>query len=360
MRQLIAVLCSTLAFAALVKIASAIDDENDKSNWTDEQWQEYNEAAEKGDTEAGGATVIKSEAHKSHCKKGQYCPTIENGIIAGKKWCLKVGKTKCSVSHRNKTYKLYQEWGPWLDRYNGGRLALHMANTMRTESEGDPSSKTVSKIREVGLMSIKAQTAKRLDIDACHPEANIWAAGYVANEQRLKFAKKYPQIKKAPRLDWEKLAGACGSVGSNRVYQIINSSGALREKDDGTLFYSSPYDRVLKWMHWKAKKEGAAIYSFEFAHIFGPIPGLTAFRISRSDAGYKILSEFYPDGFPWETHELIERPSHFPTYPGDKLHGRCEKHPEWRDLRPSAAEFEAWNADTSIVKPIKPSTWKDS
>jgi hypothetical protein len=327
MERIAIALCITLALAGVLKVA----DPDNKDKWTDQQWEEYNEAAEKGDTAAGGVTDV-TPPHKKNCKPGQYCPTVQNGLAAGKAWCLKLG-SKCAASHRNRTYDIYMERGAWFEKHNGGRLALHMASTARTESEGKAFSKTTSSIKEVGLLSIKATSARKLDINACHPEANVWAAGRLNNGYQMKLAKKYPvEVALMPRLDWMKLAGACGAVGSNRVYAIIKASGALKTKTDEegvvSLVYSSPYDRVLKWINWKANKEGDKIYSGEFAHMFGSKPGLTAFRIARSDAVYNILAEFYPDGFPFEDPVLLARPDHFPEYPGDKQHGQCWRGPE--------------------------------
>lgn len=349
MRIRLVVLCLSIALS----LAGRVNAQEGSTKWTDEQWNEYNKAAEKGTTEAGGSTWI-PDPWKYGCKEGQYCPTIANGIKAGKSWCLDP-KKPCYKSHRNLTFKIYQEFGVWFEKYKGGRLAIHMASTARTESEGDPSSKTKSSIKEVGLLSIKATSAKNLNINACHPEANIWAAGYIANQHLIQIAEKYPQIKKAPRLEWMMLAGAMGAVGSTRVYNLIDASGALKTDESGELVYKSPHDRILKWAGWKANQLGAEVYSFLYKPIFGPIAGLTMFRLARAVAVYDILAEFYPDGFPWSEPKLIPRPEYLPEFPGYDLHGRCKQWPEWRELRPSADEVAEWK--TSYVMPKKPETF---
>jgi hypothetical protein len=312
------------------------------SDEEEKEWQEW----EKKASQAGAGVEVPPPddvltPHEQWCTnvKG-WCPTVKNGVLAGRRWCLgKPGakkRPKCYYTHRYKSYDIYLEWKDWLDEFDSGRHGLFKSGTIRTESYvGEHSdnpmfSYTPSNTKECGLASIDRNKARKWDINACDARANIWLARYLSALRLIKLREAYPQLVKAPIIDQWRLAGATGGIGLNRVHNLIDTSGALRTKDDGTLYYKSPYQRVLKWMIWKDQQDCSFFYNFMAIIYLGRNPGRGAFRVSRGEAQDALFEDMLVHGLEWAYREpvLPERPDDILEYPGDAKHCQCYR---WKD-----------------------------
>jgi hypothetical protein len=305
------------------------------------EWEAWEKKAQQAG--AGEEVPVPDDSmtpHQVWCStiKG-YCPTVVNGVIAGQQWCVgKAGgkvKPKCYTSHRNRSYKIMLDWWDWLSAYMGGKHPIYTAGTIRTESEGVWDAMTNSSTKECGLASIDLAKAESYDINACDAKANIWAAGQMTNQRLIKLREKYPQLVQAPLSDQWKLAGACGAIGSNKVHNLIDASGALRTRDDGSLYYQQPHERVLKWLMWKDKQDPAFFYSYEGTIYLGRNPGKGAFRVARSVAGEALLADIVggADNL-YSEPALVPRPEDLYPFPGKALHCKCYQWPELADRHP--------------------------
>lgn len=305
-----------------------------------DEWKKWEKEA--GQAGAGEPVPPPDDAmtpHETWCQgvKG-WCPSVANGVYAGQHWCLpncpKCKPPKCYHSHRNRSYDIYLKWKGWIDLFTGGKPGLHLAQTIRTESEGEVFTKTKSKTQECGIASIDRAKAKHYDINACDPKANLWAAGYMRNVRLIKLRKNYPQLVRAPLADQWKLAGGCGSVGSHRIRRLIERSGALRTQDDGSLYYARPHERILKWLVWADKSGKGDFYSLSGSFLLGRNPGRTAFRIARAAAFESMFEDLYMHGIPYGEPALPQRPDDILPFPGDSKHCQCWRWPELKDKQP--------------------------
>lgn len=278
--------------------------------------------------------------HEAWCKNiPGWCPTVTNGVAAGKTWCLGKPNAKkkptCYYSHRNRSYDIMLEWWDWLKMFMGGKHPIYKAGTIRTESEGVWDAMTASSTKECGLASVDLAKAEKYNINACDPKANLWAAGQMTNARLLALRSKYPQLVMAPLSDQWKLAGACGAIGSNKVWNLIDSSGALRVKDDGTLFYAHPHERVLKWLQWADNNPKFDFYSYGVINFLGRNPGRGAFRVARSVAQETLFEDIVGglDNLYGEP-VLVARPPDLYEFPGKAKHCKCHLWPELADHKP--------------------------
>lgn len=313
--------------------------------WTKEEedkaWQEYEEASQKAG--AGEVVPLPDDTLTPHdvwCEKVEgWCPTVTNGVLGGMRWCLgKPGakaKPKCYTSHRKRTYQILLDWWGYLKDYIGGQHPLYKAGTVRTESEGMWDASTNSSTWECGLASIDRAKAKAFNVNACDAKANLWVAGQLTNLRLIRLREKYQQLVQAPLSDQWKLAGACGAIGTNKVHNLIDASGALRTKDDGTLYYAHPHDRILKWLMWADKTGKVNFYSYEGVALLGHNPGRGAFRVARSVAAEELYGDMVGgvDNLYGEP-ELAPRPDDLYPYPGDAKHCKCSQWPELADRHP--------------------------
>jgi len=352
-----------ISISALAKIEDNSIDPSDPSydpKAEEEAWKEYEEATKK----AGAGEVVPlpddEEPWKKICPPGQYCPSVADGIFAGLHWCLpnkKGGKPpKCYFTQQNKSFKIYMKFLAWIEKYTGGKAGLFMAGTIRTESEGVTFSKTKSKTQECGLASIDNLHAQKADVNACQPEANIYASGYFRNLRLIKLRERWPQVTQAPLEQQWLLAGACGAIGSNKVDYLIQRSGALRTNDDGTLKYSKPHDRVLKWGHWADKTGKGKFYTYDVYSMLARNPGRVFFRFARGRAGVEIFSPMYPNGIPWTEPIIPVRPANLLPYPGDSKHCKCYLWPELEGQVPSIEENQEWIDRLGEDFPLDPTT----
>jgi hypothetical protein len=305
-------------------------------------WDEWEKAAKQAG--AGEEVPVPDDTmtpHDTWCKGVPgWCPTVKNGVIAGQRWCLgKPGAKKkplCYYTHRYKSYDIYLEWKDWLDEFDSGKHGLFKAGTIRTESYvGDLAdnpmfSYTPSKTKECGLASIDLAHARSYNVNACDARANIWLAQYLSALRLINLRKKYPQLVQAPIIDQWRLAGATGAIGSNKVHNLIDASGALRTRDDGTLVYDHPYERVLKWMMWKDSQDKYFFYNFLAGIYLGRNPGRGAFRVARGSAQDELFEPMFVHGLEWAYGEptLPPRPTDILPFPGDSQHCQCWR---WKD-----------------------------
>ncbi len=307
---------------------------------TEQAWQPYEDAASKAG--AGQQVPVPDDVltpHQSWCESiPGWCPTVETGVWAGINWCQatnpKAAPPQCWHSHRNRSYQIYLEWKDWLDRFAGGFPGLFVAGTIRTESEGVVDAQTPSKTLECGIASVDRSMAQTYDVNACDPEANLWVAGVARNRRLLNLRERWPQLARAPLEQQWKLAGAAGAIGTNRVNALIEASGALRLREDGTLFYARPHERVLKWLAWADRAGKIPFYSFVGSALLGFNPGRGAFRVARPEAQEAILGPLYASGVPWGEPVAVPRPEGLDPFPGYEKHCECWRWPELVEKRP--------------------------
>ena len=321
---------------------------------SEKAWDIYQKAA---DQAGAGQKVPEDDGvltpHDSWCENVPgWCPTVEVGVWAGLNWCQPKPKAEppaCWHSHRSRSYHIYLEWKEWLDRFSGGFPALFVAGTIRTESEGVVDSQTASKTLECGLASVDQQMARAYDVNACDPEANVWVAGVARNVRLQGLRERWPDLAQAPLEQQWKLAGAAGAIGTNRVSSLIEASGALRLREDGTLFYARPHERVLKWLAWADRAAKYPFYSFLGTSLLGPNPGKGAFRVARPEAQEAILGPMYVSGVPWGEPVAVPRPAFLDPFPGYEKHCQCWRWPDLVEKRPVPHL-----ADPALVPPWTP------
>jgi len=335
-----------LAFLLVVLPTAWSQELPTKASTPGEAFKAFEEAASKaGAGEEVPVPDPEMSEHEAFCQnvKG-WCPTVTNGVIAGLQWCLgKPGaktKPKCFWSHLRRAYAIYMEWRAWLESVSGGFPALYMAGTIRTESEGQVDNKSNSWTIECGLAGVDYFHARDLDINACDPQANTWAAGYSRNQQLINARKREPNLALAPIKDQWLIAGAMGAIGSNKVDKIIDMSGALKLKDDGTLVYKSPAERIFKWLMFADKKFN--LYSWQGMAFLGPNPGKGGFRVTRPWAQDAILGPQYVDGVPWGEPVLPDKPADILPFPGKDKHCQCWRWPELKAKRPDNTPQPHW------------------
>lgn len=344
--------------------------------------------------------VDAGEPWKKMCAgNDSWCPSIAEGAAAGLSWCEE--GTNCYDVHRTGAYSIYQEWGPWLERYCGGQPGIWPAQTSRTEAyvgkgEHGVFAMTKSGTKECGLLSVDRVHAEGVDLNACDPLANVVASCWYRNKRLLNLREKRPAVELAPLEDQWLLAGAGGAVGLGQVVTVLDHSGCLKTDADGELRREHPYDCMTKWLlalHPKWKKatlvsEFASVhgitpaleehgltdkqwaYLSKFTQVYsgkGPLgsvfswrPGRSVFRMLRGKAVAKLISTMYPDGrIPWGEPALPEIPGDLPKYPGDKKHCACGNWPWLKDKRPTPAEVQAWKTVDAWKIPLPPEQWED-
>lgn len=375
-----------------ITVASAEEPENDGSP---EEWEEFE--VDQAMAEAGEEVSMPGEKDfgkpwKKKCPSNDgWCPSISEGVSAALVWC---DSEKCRKNHLGDALEIYGTWGPWIDEDCGGQPGILPSQTIRTESHVGSGEKkgvfamTKSGTKECGLASVDRDHAKGLDINACQPRANIFGTCWYRNNRLLALREKLPDVSLAPLEDQWIFAGAGGAVGLGKVITLIQKSGALATKKDGTLVNSSPAKRLVTYLqtiHGKwgrarkvqarsksigldaaLKEEGLTTKQWNYlkgfldlysstgpwSSIFGFRPGRTAFRIVRVYRVVQMLKTMYPDGvIPWGEPVLPKRPEDLLSYPGDKLHCACGNWPELEDDRPSAEEMEVFmtNSDFPIL-----------
>lgn len=329
-------------------------------DWTPEEeaeaWSEYE--AESAKAGAGEAVPTPDKPPwKTGCSG--YCPDLVNGVVAGEQWCAKP-KQKCHTSHPARTLAIYYDLIGWIESYNGGHAGIPIAGTIRTESEGAVFAQTSSKTRECGLASIDLLHAEALDINACDPRANVWAAGVFRNRRLLKLRGDFPQATLATLEQQWLMAGMYGSIGSTRARRIIDASGALKLDDDGSLRYDEPHARIRAWLkslhsRWtKGKLPDLYTLGGEWGPILGPAPGKSAFRVARAWGNLELLRPLYPDGVPWGEPSIVPRPDGILGYPGAFQHCQCWRWPELEGQRPTAVEQVSAIAAMGENLPVTP------
>jgi len=277
--------------------------------------------------------------HEQWCENiDGWCPTVTNGIHAGKKWCNSP-KKKCYTSHRNRSYDIYMALKDWFNLYPSGKHGLFKSGTIRTESELTWDSKTSSSTEECGIASVDRSKAKKWNINACDPEANLWAAQSMDASRLIRMREKYPELELAPLSDQWKIAGAGGAIGSNKVYNLIKGSGALRlKKGEDILVYKHPHDRIMKWLVWKDKSDPSFFYNFMAIPLLGKNQGKGAFRLARSEGQENLFEDLFVHGLESAYGEptMPARPLGAYPFPDNaKHHCQCWRWPELADVMPT-------------------------
>ena len=390
----IVVVCAILA--GVITVALGADDPPASTDPSVEeaQWdvlEDANKEAGAGQDVPTPDELLAEEPWKDGCKG--YCPSIVNGVTAGEKWCLSK-KAKCNKSHTNRAYQLWLEFLAWIEESAGGKPGIFTAGTVRTESEGKVFGEIKGTTHECGLASMDLKHAEGLNINACDPRANLYAAGYYRNKRLIKLRDYYdgkihgkekkprPDIRLAPLEDQWMLAGACGAIGSDKVIKLINLSGALDTKADGTLKWASPHKRVRKYLKWAHNRwaKATTMYAedpwglYQKPHLSKwltlytgdsplafmlPNPGKVSFRFSRGWAGLTLYEPMYPSGLPWGEPVLPERPDGLYPFPGTAQHCQCWRWPELEGIRPTPEENAQALAKLGDRAPIPPPTWTD-
>jgi len=376
------VVVAILALVATKAIGAEDPPASTDKSVEEEQWDQYDKATKgsgAGEDIPSPDDLVLPEPWTEGCTG--YCPSIVNGVIAGSKWCLNP-KSKCHTSHRNRSWDIWTEDGVWIEESCGGQPGILIAGTVRTESEGKTFNQTTSSTGECGKASIDLAHAQALNVNACDPHANLYAAGHFRNKRLIKLRERFPDLTMAPLEDQWKLAGAAGAIGTNKVVKLIEWSGALRVKPDGTLKYSHPYERVKRWMKWahgrwvKAQKvyqedpwalaADPALEKFlhlyspgsQWSSVFGKRGGKVAFRFARVGAQIDLLRDLYLGGMPWGEPVIPTRPAGLLGFPGKGKHCACGLWPELEDAKPSKADHQAMVASMNGTVPVDPRTLK--
>jgi len=320
---------------------------------------------------------------KDGCKD-DWCPSIIEGLEKGESWCLSKGG--CGDYHRTESYAIYMKYKAWFNEFCGGTPGIWAAQTVRTESEGDPDAH-IKKTSECGLASVDMEHAIALDVNPCDPKANIWATCYARNNQLIQLRADVKGLDKAPIQDQWMLAGASGAAGNGKIIRLLKWSKALSGKH--------PYNAIrnhLRGLHSKWKKATDAKMAIsklgldeglgkigmsheawkdleQYAEVYdknGPWdalwkaglglyrPGRTAFRIARPEGARKVIEPLFPDGqMPWGDPVLPERPADIWGYPGKKDHCACHLWPEMKNQVPTEEENEKWTLQNEPGDPAK-------
>jgi hypothetical protein len=362
-------------------------------------WEEYEEMSK----EAGAGEAVPmpgdedwGKPWKKLCPANDgWCPNIAEGVNSGVKWCK---SPKCMNNHRKQSYEIWVTWNAWIEEYCGGlygagQPGMWPAQTMRTESFGNVFSMTKSGTEECGLASVDEAHAEKLNVNACDPQANIWATCYMRNNRLISWRKKMPEVEKAPLQDQWLIAGAGGAVGSGKVMLLLQRSGALKEDKDGNLKHAHPYEHMLRFLqtiHTKytkgkklaklekkmgisgalgqlgySAKQGKYLKTFidlyaktgHWSSVFGYRPGRTAFRIARPGRVAEIIEPLYYGDIPWGEPRLPPRPAGLMDFPGKKKHCACGNWPALEHKKPPKAQKDKVTTALAVDRfPADPST----
>jgi hypothetical protein len=375
--------------------AQDVDPESDPEAW--EEYEELAKSAGAGEEIPMPGDEAWGKPWKKMCAANDdWCPSIAEGVSAGQKWCT---SKKCVTNHVGQSYKIWHEWYGWIEWMCGGQPGMVAAQTMRTEAyvggkkgakKNPVFSMTKSGTKECGLASVDRDHAKKLNVNACDPLANVYATCWYRNNRVIVLRDKYPDVEKAPIEDQWLLAGAGGAVGMGKVIELLKRSGSLKTDAAGKLKHASPYDHLIKFIRgtharwqkaqkvnklkktmgldgaltkmglsqkqWKYLKSYVNLYKKhgDWATIFGYRPGRTAFRITRPGRVSEMLGPVYGGNVPWGEPVLPDRPKNILEYPGDKLHCACGNWPELANKRPTAFQKKQATQAKGFVMPLSP------
>lgn len=282
--------------------------------------------------------AAESESPSAHTA-GDMFESLADAWWSGEHWCTNQD-SQCYHSHRNRSYDIYLAWKDWIDPMAGGFPGLMLAGRIRTESEGNPFGKTKSHTQECGLASIDLRTSQDLDINACDPEANLWAALWQTNTRLVNLRKKFPALELASLEQQWLLSGAAGAIGSHRVIAMLKASKALEVNKAGELKHLEPYHWLGKWiLHKDASGYDWATPAGK--KLLGPWPAKSVFRYRRVwGAQVRLLGPMYLQGIPWGVPEVPARPEGILAFPGVKKHCACKQWPDLFTKRPEAHTFD--------------------
>jgi hypothetical protein len=320
-----------------------------------QQWQEYNAAiAGPAQAEAGEVVVPK--------KKGD-AGTVAAGIKDNLTWCL-TPKQPCATRTPKRTARRWNTYGQWFADYStSGYEAVYMAVVSTFTFIGEPKNPPKKKdkdgtitvrycskdsvLRECGLMGLKLRDAKACDVNVCSPRASTWCAADLGENQIQAFLAAHPG---AALLSWELLyqfASVSSGIGSAGGY-LIRKSGCLTVGDDGALVYKDPMGRLLAYAksldRFKKIVQSGKLPSLLDAvgnkkKLAAHAEALFAGRISNYTTGKRLgrivatnvhVHNFHRklgngDTIPFKAPGHVPRPVDLAPYPGDALHGQCQK-----------------------------------
>lgn len=391
---LIGVLIFMVVFLiVLFAVIARAEDEviSEEQAQTEEGWDQWG---------VGDDLFAVGEPWDVECKKK--CFSLKGGVDKGRGWCA----DGCGYYHRKHSYRIYAKYMPWLVLWAGGVPGIWIAQTCRTESEGETDSVTHSLHKEVGLCSVNRVWAKQLNINSCDPKANLWASSWMRNNRLIEFRGKHPNIKTADLDQQWYVAGAAGAVGGGKVIGLLKKCGIKKGKNQYDALGNCLLSWHRKWVkstttqHWisklglepgllkggviKKKKHkddpdvadpkrwknlekyqdlynGSKVeFQKVFKTTFGHKPGLVALRCTRHEGVEAQIVPLYEGGeLPWGEPVLPPRPDDIDEYPGDVLHGKCWHWPQYKNRVPTQEEWDAMDRpekdarDPATLKIIK-------
>lgn len=330
------------------------------------------------------------EPWKALCKTEKKCGSLKEGVEDGQTWGSSIG-----YYHRKHSHRIYAKYKPWFVLWSGGAHGIWLAQTCRTESEGETDNVTKSKYVEAGLCSVNKKWAKQLDINSCDPKANVWATGWMRNDRLIRIRYDYPHIGNAGIEQQWFIAGAGGGTGTGKVMKILKKCGNQKSTKPHEAFgkcliqWHRRFVKATTTQHWIKKlgldsglsKMGITHKKWEqlekYTELYDPDgefrkhfytsqgynPWLVAFRGQRHEGVKKQMTPLFEDGeLPWGDPVIPNRPNDLYPYPGDKLHGKCWNWPELKERVPTQEEWDSmivptkdvWDpADIMIIKGYK-------
>lgn len=131
---------------------------------------------------------------------------------------------------------IYDQLGPWIDRYRGGVPAGFLASAILHESGGNFAAPGDASLGEIGYLQVAEYVPPLFGYDPsarADPESNI-AIGVLEYEyEAVLWSLAYPQVKLGTADSWKlaRLAFAVGRGGSHTLASLAMANGGLTDGD---------------------------------------------------------------------------------------------------------------------------------
>ena len=140
---------------------------------------------------------------------------------------------------------IYDQLGPWIDRYHGGIPAGVLASYILHESGGQFGAPGDATLGEIGYLQVAAYVPPLFGYDPAaraDPESNI-AIGVLEYELEAAYwAMRYPQVVLGSADSW-KLARLSFSVGRGGAYTLASLAAANGGLTDGDVYHD-----IMRWV----------------------------------------------------------------------------------------------------------------
>ncbi len=259
---------------------------------------------------------------------------VAQALDQGKKWrSSEIGKANLFEA----TYAVYYDFGAWAWKYRAVRMPSKIAIYTKIESAGNCYGAADWMSGELGLLSVKRAVAKKHDINACHPELNIWSAQKLYHDKLNDLYELWPWLAQEDVEQQMLIADMTTTAGIGATIYLVNQATA------GGKHPTDPYNRVVKWI----KSKGNKLYQKKYASHWGQQKANRAmYRVGLAYAIHQRALEMQNGNLCIDEEPEWEdvQPTNQYQWPGASKHNQwCKKYwPEFYDIMPSKEERALW------------------